>query len=432
MAYVNLILRSLFIILLCVSPVFAASISITPSGDSSYSVQGAGLINVAGIQLNIGYDAASLSTPTVTPGGLVSGALPATNTSIPGLIKIALISTKAFSGSGSIATISFASKPGIGGITSANVSMIDSNGAQVLASVSFSNPPGSSVQDPSTNAGLTISPTSTTPATTTTGTISTATTAAPTTSNTTYAGTITLPTDFQQRVETKPALPSTPIPAPVVEPAAAIIAEQSQTPDKPAADAKPEETLQYIVYMGIKEKFRQYNGSKKLSDIAALFDKKVAQTINQEPAILLSNGQSKAILTIDIPAKISYSPNFAVNGGKLVSCKQENQVKWRWLVEVLPEAGSGKVTMTIIAGAEEFEYPLTVAPPAKTALTLDESGWNIFLREVGTAEAPLHDLNNDGVRDYIDEYIFIANYLSNKAAAKSAAAAADQTKTTAK
>jgi hypothetical protein len=433
MSYVNLILRPLFAFLLCASPAFAASLSIIPSGDSAYTVQGAGMDSVAGIQLNITYDAASLATPTVAHGGLVAGAMLAANTSLPGLIKIAIISTKPFSGNGLIATISFASKPGSGGITSANVSMINSAGTAVPASVSIANASGSLVQDPSSIVALPFTqpaqPAQTTPTTTATTTAAPATTTAQT-----YPGTITLPTDQMQRTDSQPApAPSSPTPATDGEPPAIKIADQSPPSDKPAADVKPVETPQYVVYQGISDRFKLYNGSKKLSAIALLFNKEVVQTIHQEPAIVLSSGQNKATLTVDIPARISSSPNVAVSGGKLVSFKQSKQVKGRWTVEVLPKAGSVKVTMTIIAGAEEFEYPLTVAPPIKTALTLDESGWNRFLKEVGTAKAPLHDFNNDGVRNYMDEFIFVANYLANKKTpAKQTAIPSAKPKTTTK
>jgi hypothetical protein len=194
----------------------------------------------------------------------------------------------------------------------------------------------------------------------------------------------------------------------------AKMVEQIAPAAKPVAEVKPEETPQYVVYKGISDRFKQYSGSKKLSDVAALFDKNVAQSISQNPKIVISNGTNNAILTIDIPSRISASPNFAVNGGTLVSFKQDKQQKGRWLVEVLPETGSVKVSVTIIVGAEQFEYPLTIAPPIKTALTLDEKGWNIFIKETGTAIAPLHDLNNDGVRDYLDEYILAANILTAK------------------
>ncbi|MEI7815721.1 MAG: cohesin domain-containing protein [Desulfuromonadales bacterium] len=389
-------------------PSFAAIVSITPSGDSSYTVQGIGMNNVAGIQLDMTYDSASLNSPTVTQGGLVSGAMLAANTSIPGSIKIAIISTNSFSGNGQIATVSFAGRSGTGSITSANVSMIDSTGKAISATISVA----ASVSNTNSNETAAVTNLSSPQSSSTTTTSTASTTASTASTIPAYLGTVTLPTDLQQRADSKPT-PSSSVSVSSGEPTAAKVIEQSQPAGKPDTEVKPEETQQYIVYKGISERFKQYNSSKKLPVVALLFDKKVAQTIHQEPAILLNDGNSKAALTVDIPARITSSPNFAVNGGTLVSFKQDKLIKGRWTVEVLPEVGLTKVIMTIIAGAEEFEYPLTVAPPLKTTLTLDESGWEKFLKEVGTAKAPLHDLNNDGVRDYMDEYIFVANYLAN-------------------
>jgi hypothetical protein len=400
----------LILVLCCVSTAFALpSVSISQSDSGTYTVQGTGMDVVAGIQLDINYDA-SLGTPKVTQGGGVSGAMFVANTNQLGNIKIAIISTHAFSASGQIAAISFASKTGSGGVTSANVSIINSAGATVAAApVSIVNASGSAVPDPSAIAGLPFTqPTQTTQTTQTGKTGQTATATTPT-----YMGTVSLPTDQQQRADSQPP-PSPAVPASSGEPAAAKIAEQTQPSTTPAADAKAEETPQFVVYKGIIDRFRQHSGSKKLPVMAALFDKKITPSIQQEPMILLSDGKSKATLTVDIPARINSSPNFAVNGGTLISFKLDKQNKGRWVVEVLPEAGSIKVTVTIIAGAEEFEYPLTVAPPVESALTLDENGWNRFLKEIGTTTAPQHDLNNDGVRDFMDEYIFVANHLAKK------------------
>ena len=394
MSHVNLILRSLFVLLLCASPAFAQpSVSVISSGNGVFTIQGNSLDGVAGIELMVKYDIPALESPKVDPGSL-GGYFAANPNFAPDKIKIAIISTTPFSGNGLIAKITFASHTGTGKVAVISNSFIDSKTAAL--------PRGGDSTSSDTSKDLSTS--------TGTGTGSGSSTPA-------YLGTVTLPTDQLQRTDSQPApAPSSPAPASAGEPPATKIADQSPPSDKPAADAKPVETPQYVVYKGISDRFKLYNGSKKLSAIALLFNKEVVQTIHQEPAIVLSSGQNKATLTVDIPARISTSPNVAVSGGKLVSFKKNKQVKGRWTVEVLPKAGDVKVTMTIIAGAEEFEYPLTVAPPIKTALTLDESGWNRFLREVGTAKAPLHDLNNDGVRNYMDEFIFVANYIVNKRA----------------
>ena len=383
------------------------TITVPPSESGSYTIQGSGMDGVAGIQIDITYDKTSLSTPTVTQGSLVSGAMLAANTSVPGSIRIAIISTNSFSGSGPIATVSFASKTGSGGITSITTSMIDSKGSAIAASAgtastettALSSTPGVPFSQPSSPSRQ-----NTTPATP----ITTAATTTPS-----YPGTVTLPTDYQQHPDAQ-AIPSPSLPATSGEVAPSRIEEQSKPADKPGPDTASAGTAQYVVYKGVLDRFRQHTGSKQLSVMAALFDKRVAQTIVQEPAIIITDGQNKVTLTVDLPARISTSPNFAVNSGALLSFRQDKQAKGRWIVEILPEAGSNKVLLTIIAGTEEFEFPLTAAMPLKTALPLDERGWNAFITEVGTAAAPQHDFNNDGTRDHADEFIFVANFLAAK------------------
>lgn len=392
----------------------AANISIIP-GIGSYVVQGTGMDGVAGIQLDVSYDASSLATPTVTQGNLVAGAMLAANTSKPGSIRIAIISTTPFSGSGQIATISFASKAGNGGITSITSSMIDSKGAALSSTgnnVALTETASNGII---TNPGVPFNQPDQTVQPSQTSQFNQTIQSKTTTTTPTYLGTVTLPTDQQQRADSQPPQTAT-APVYVSEPPVARTAESSKLSEKPASNAKAEETPQYVHYKSIADRFKQYAGKKQLSQMAQLFEKKVAQHIQQIPATVISNGKNKALLTIDVPARISSSPNFAVNGGTLISFKQDKQDKGRWIVEVVPETGSLTVTVTVIAGSEEFEYPLTLAPPVKTTLTLDDKGWNRFLKEVGTAKAPLHDLNNDGVRDYLDEYIFVANYLANKGA----------------
>lgn len=54
---------ALFVLFWSTSVLADASVTVTPSGDSSYTVLGAGMDGVAGIQLDITYDTASLATP---------------------------------------------------------------------------------------------------------------------------------------------------------------------------------------------------------------------------------------------------------------------------------------------------------------------------------------------------------------------------------
>jgi len=410
----NIITASALLVMFSATFTFAASVTLSSPSAGNYIILGSNMDGVAGIQLNVTYDAASLATPTVTQGGLVAGAMLAANTTQPGIIKIAIISTRAFSGSGQIASISFASKKGSGGITSITTDMIDSKGSAIASSGSSNLSSGTTATEFITTPGIPFSQPSTTA--TTSSTAPTAATTTATTATQTVPGTITLPTDLQQRTESQTA-PSSAVPTLTRESTESIVAEEQTKPsDKSTSDSKAGETPQLVAYKGIMDQFRLYSGSKELSTMVKLFDKKAAQTIHQEPPIVLSNGQSNATLTVDVPSKTKSSPNFAVNGGKLISFKRDVQNAGRWIIEVLPELAATGTTITIIAGDEDFELPLTVTPPINTKLTLDESGWNKFLKEVGTAKAPLHDFNNDGMRDYVDEFIFIANCLAKKTA----------------
>lgn len=108
------------------------AISISPISSSEYVLRGDNMDGVAGIDLTIDYDNATLSSPTVAQGELISGAMMATNTTIPGKIRIAIVSTRPLAGNGLIATVSFAAITGIGDISITSINMIDTKGASIL------------------------------------------------------------------------------------------------------------------------------------------------------------------------------------------------------------------------------------------------------------------------------------------------------------
>lgn len=109
----------------------SASVSVIPSESGEYIIQGNNMDGVAGIDLTMNYDSTVMSSPTVTQGGFISGAKMATNTTLPGIIRIAIIMIPPLSGSGQIATVSFAAQLGAAGITITSVKLIDNKGALV-------------------------------------------------------------------------------------------------------------------------------------------------------------------------------------------------------------------------------------------------------------------------------------------------------------
>jgi hypothetical protein len=104
-----------------------ASVAIVPLGGGEYVVQGNNLAGVAGMDLTVSYDRANVSSPTVTQGDLISGALLAPNTNVLGTIRIGFASANGFSGTGQIAKISFATHNGPANFTFGPVTFWDSN-----------------------------------------------------------------------------------------------------------------------------------------------------------------------------------------------------------------------------------------------------------------------------------------------------------------
>lgn len=395
----------------------AATVSMVASGNNSFYVQGSGMNEAAGIELSIKYDQ-TLTSPKIEQGNVggmfVSNPIISLNT-----IKIAIVSANRFPENAQIAKISFApnsaSSP-LPIITAYN--FIDSKGAPLTKTTSNLTAESPAIINEITQPTATpdSTPVATSPTTTTTVVTSTS------NQNPTYIGGVAFPVETSVKSDAQPIAQTTPdptIPEYTPESTSTTVLEQTKPEEKQTDVSKTDVTVQHTIYKGVLDRFKQFGGVKKLTGMTELFNKKVALSIQQVPEVLLSDGKNKATLTIDLSDRIiGASTNFATNGGKLISFKQNPQIKGRWVVEIIPENSRLDVVLTIITEGEELDYPLTVAPIIKTTLPIDEVGWNRFIKEIGTKKVPLHDFNNDGIRNYIDEYIFVANFLANKSIKK--------------
>jgi hypothetical protein len=104
------------------------SVTVIPSSAGEFIIQGNNVDDIAGFDLTISYDSATLSSPTVTKSGDNSDAMMAANTNTPGTIRFVMISTKPFSGTVPLAKVSFAKVTGQGGISITSVSMVNNKG----------------------------------------------------------------------------------------------------------------------------------------------------------------------------------------------------------------------------------------------------------------------------------------------------------------
>jgi hypothetical protein len=396
------LLTTVSLLIMSAQAAYAASVTITPAAAGTYSIQGDAMDGVAGIELTLNYDVSLLASPTVSQGSLVSGALLAANINSPGYIKIAIISSTAFSGSGQIATVTFATQNGTGGITSASVSMINSKGSPITAQVVVS----------SGNATAATAP----------GLISTpgipfsqpgaATTAAPSAAS---AAASSVPTDVQPRSDTNP-VDTTDEPAGFTEPAVAKPVEQPEKqPDeaKPAAEPQKPMEVKQTSYKGALDYFRAYKGEKSPAILIALFNKEITPAIRQEPLVYLSDGKTPLKILVKLATVSDKSPNFSLNGAKLVSLNRDASSVW--IIEALPQAGIVRASLTVLTESDIIEYPLTLAPPFE-GVSSAEAGFAVFLKDSG-AKTPKRDLNGDGIHDYLDDFIYTANYLKRKATA---------------
>lgn len=165
----------------------------------------------------------------------------------------------------------------------------------------------------------------------------------------------------------------------------------------------------------VLERFRTYSGPRTPAALSELFNAPVSAGIRQQPEIVLSNGAAMVSIALSLPPQENAAPNFAFNGARLLSYVQIK--KNEWLIEALPETGVMKAELIVLSNGAALEIPLTVAPPLPAEVNLSEKGFITFLGGKDSAAKPLLDLNGDGRRDYLDDYIFTANYLVGRRSA---------------
>jgi hypothetical protein len=400
-------------ILACAESFAAPTVTIAPSSNNVYALQGNDFSGASGIDVTIRYDAAALANPRVVLGGLTGGALMAVNSSTPGMVRLALVRVTAINGSGTIATVTFDRIKSTGAdILSLTSSAISSSGSkigitsQIVNSVKTADtqtPPSVSGSTPDTRPDAPTAQAATT-------------SSAPSSAPMGVVGLVVpLPGDAAS-VGKSETLPPDQAAADVVKPAgdadAPLETAKAVPPEKPVPPAPEPEKKKIMLYKSVLERFKEFNGNKTPEALIALFSPQKGQAI-QDPPIVLADGKTTVKVLLDInPA--GENNNFLLDGVNLVSLI--NKDKNAWVAELLPDKKITGATISIPRNTQWDVMPLTVAPPMDVKIDpsssrLSEADFKLFLKERGTAKAPKFDLNNDGRRDYIDDFIFTANYL---------------------
>lgn len=166
--------------------------------------------------------------------------------------------------------------------------------------------------------------------------------------------------------------------------------------------------------ISILERFKSYSGPRTPAALAALFTAPATAKVIQKPELVLSDGSSRIKITLGATAPGDAAPSFAVIGGTLISSRLDTT--GASLLEVLPDAGTLSCTLVVLTAQGSDEFPLTTAPPLAAEIDVSVQGFENFLGGQSGGSTPKLDLNADGKLNFLDDYIFTANFLARKMA----------------
>jgi hypothetical protein len=368
--------------LLTVAPCWGAPMLVLAGrGNGLYEVVGQGLENVRSMDFVLTYDPATLTDLRIGPRGLIFGSMMSPDLSTPGSVRVNINSPKpeGINGNGSIAMFTFSlAGQGPGLITSFTANLTSTTGTviplpqpRILADDKgrFLGNPFSSDANPSQNTPDAI-----------TGTLG--------------DWPSTVPSELPEAVELPMAADTS---------VAKTVPVQGAKP--PVTDDRTTGSAKSILVL-----FKEYNGPKTVPALTSLFSQAPYPGFRQEPPIALSDGSAMVTVYLTSHAPASQSPNFALTAAKLVSIKLKGA---EYVLELIPDAKVFAATVTVLNQGQFTEYPLVVAPPLSTGGVLDEAIFAAFLKAHAENRG---DLNNDGRSDYLDLYLYAANYLVRKKA----------------
>ncbi|MBJ6749314.1 cohesin domain-containing protein [Geomonas anaerohicana] len=426
--------RLLLFLLLIVpaTPVFALpTLTISsPASDGVFVLRGDQMDGVAGLDLSIGYDSATLANPRVSIGKMVQGMMNAANPGNP--IRLAIVGTSGLKGSGIIASVTFdrtGTSPGA--VTVVSGTLIDATGKKVaMAQPVIINPSAVVAAEDGGNATAQTGPegkNDAVPAGTTSmpirplmvgGTLTMPGQETATGQDET-AREIVVPTQAQlpaqgaplvkKRLRTKQAQMEGEEPPLDREDNPPPPEQQPSTP--PEAPAPPPQVTQPAAISSVLDRFKSFQGERTPANLIALFHQDAPAAYRQLPPVAIADGKSTVTLIITMVTGEA-TPSFTFSGCTYVS---HRRTEAGWEIQARPKRDVVKADVTMLYSGLKQEFPLTVAPrvalvPGKTR-PVKESDFERFLKERGTATRPRFDFNKDGRRDYVDDYIYAANYL---------------------
>ncbi|KIH76493.1 hypothetical protein SAMN05660860_01597 [Geoalkalibacter ferrihydriticus] len=153
----------------------------------------------------------------------------------------------------------------------------------------------------------------------------------------------------------------------------------------------------------------QADANKSLDARLDLVRKPVGDRVQQQPAVAVADGETSLYLhfpTLDG----SESPNLVLSDLRMQRLSKE---EGRWVLEAVPHNDIWEAKVFVIGQGKMWQVPVVVTPLRDIDFDgngrIDAADYRLF-RQGDPFDAQF-DLNGDGVRDVIDEFIFLANYL---------------------
>ena len=392
-----LLLRVTFVLALGqTQTAFASSmLSIVPSGDGSYVVQGIGVESAAAMDITVSYDPATLISPQFTQGDMISGAMVAVNDTIPGTVRIGIVRTTPVTGTGVIATLTFTRRgDGTGKILALKSSMSNINGKPlpVISQISQQSDTTVNASDTSviTGESAATSLASAAPA----GAELSARLVGPSSK---FEGKGGLSAEQSSGTGT------------AIEPASV---SQSTTVSAGASGitAASEPSRNKIQqFDSVLQRFKKFKGERTAMAVIGLFAQDEMMSYHQEPAVALSDGKTPIRVTFISSTGEIKAADVAVMGARVISVKKDPDCSNTWIAELMPEKDAYEASFAVSDGTLKRIYPLNVAP--KIDMKMNKSG-PMTEKDLSTyLSDQLQDVNKDGIKNYLDDYIYTANYL---------------------
>lgn len=389
----------------------AATLTISSPGAGRFVLEGANLGGLSALDVSLRYDATALANPVVEQGGLLSGAMMAANTNVPGVVRVAVIRATPVSGSGTILTFTF-SRTGTspGSITGLSARLSDLNGKQLASSVRILNPVESAASGaggPPQDAAVARSDASS-PKTAS---------GAPA-----FMAGLVVPSreDAPKEREAQAELEANT--RPPIEPAAPQIAKSAPAPHMAVSSEGTASAAAVHVLPGVASRFRDYRGERTPKALLGLLDQENAIGFRQDPVVVLSDGKAVARVLFIAPADRKSAPDMALAGAKLDSVKKDPDYTNTWIAVVRPFRNAGEAAITVPLAGITMVLPIAVVPPVNADFdnsgVVAENDFLLFLQGPRGKKPGRFDLNNDGMVNYLDDYFFTANYFMARSRGK--------------